>query len=111
LPPPEGPTSAVTLPGSATKAHAVEHRLVRPIGEIDVAQFDPRLGQFQLRLVVIGWFGGRTVDDFQQLARPDQVAVQFDVEPRQPLGRLIGEQERGQERKNCPGVAPIATTR
>ena len=69
------------------------------VGEADVAQFDPRVGQLQRRLVVVGGLGGGAVDDLQQLARADQVAVQLDVEPRQPLGRLIGQQERGQERE------------
>ena len=103
LPPPEGPTSAVVLPGSATKLMRVQHRLVRPIGEIDVAEFDPRVDEFQRRLVVVGGLARRAVDDFQQHARADQVAVEVDVEPRQPLGRLGSQQERGHEGEELAG--------
>ena len=87
------------LAGLGDKAHAVEHGFVRAVGEGDVAQFDPRIAQLQRRLVVIGRLAGGAVDDLEQLARADQIAVELDVEPRQPFCRLIGQQERGQERE------------
>ena len=91
------------LAGLGDEAHAVEHRLAGAIGEADVAQFDPRVGQFQRRLVVVGGFAGRAVDDFQQHPRADQLAVEVDVEPRQPLGRLGRQQEGGHEREELAG--------
>ena len=45
----------------------------------------------------------RAVDDFEQLPRADQMAVEVDVEPRQPLGRLGRHQERGHEREELAG--------
>ena len=79
------------LSGLGDKTHAVEHRLVRPVGETHLAQFDPRVGQFQRRLVVVVGLAGRTVDDLEQFAGADQAGVQFDIQPRQTLGRLIGQ--------------------
>ena len=92
------------LAGLGDKAHAVEHRLVRPIGEADVAEFDPRIRQLQRRLVVVRrarWPGLSTISS--SLRAPIRLAVQLDVEPRQAFGRLIGQQERGQERKELAG--------
>ena len=36
LPEPDEPTSAVTVPGSALKADAVQHRLLRRVGELHI---------------------------------------------------------------------------
>ncbi len=93
----------MTLPGSATKRHAVEDGLAGPIGEADIAQLDPRVGQLQRRLVVVGMLARRAVDDFEQHAGADELAVEVDVEPRQPLGRLGRHQERGHEGEERAG--------
>jgi hypothetical protein len=68
------------LAGLGDEAHAIEHDLVAAIGEGDVAEFDLRVGQLQRGLVAVVRFARRAVDDLEQLARADQVAVQFDVE-------------------------------
>ena len=99
LPPPDGPTSAVTLPGSATKRQAAEHRLARPVGEVHVGEFDARGRELERRAVVVDGSVGGAVDDVEQDAHADQRGIEIDVEAREPLGRLVGEQERGQERE------------
>ena len=62
------------LAGLGCETHAVEHHLVDAVGEADVAQFDPCVGQLQGRLVVVGKLARRAVDDLEQHARADQAA-------------------------------------
>ena len=53
----------------------------------------------QRRLVVVVGLGRRAVDDLEQDAHADQAGVEIDVEARQPLGRLVGQHEGGEERE------------
>ena len=55
------------------------------------------------RHAVIGRLARRAVDDLEQDAHADQPAVELDVEPRQALGRLIGQQEGGDEGEELAG--------
>ena len=87
------------LAGLGDERHAAQHRLARPIGELHVAEFDARVGDRQRRLVVVGRLGRRAVDDLEQHAHADQVAVELEIEAREPLRRLVGEQECRKERE------------
>ena len=55
--------------------------------------------ELERRLVVVERLGRRAVDDLEQHAHADQLVVEVEVEPREPLGRLVGEQERRDERE------------
>ncbi len=61
------------LAGLGDEAHVLQHRLVRPVGEIDVAELDPRIGELERRLVVVGRLARRAVDDLEQHPRADQI--------------------------------------
>ena len=104
LPPPEGPTSAVILPGSATKRHAAQHRLVRPIGE--TARRRTRRAPSSTCSAGLsssaGSVGGLSMIS-NSMRTPTRLAVEIDIEPRQPLGRLVGQQERGDEGEELAG--------
>ena len=102
LPPPDGPTSAVILPGSAHEGHAADDDLAGSIAEPHVVELDARLGDLQRRLVVVVRLGRRAVDDLEQDADADEARVELDVEARQPLRRLIGQHEGGEEREELP---------
>ena len=103
MPPPEGPTSAVTLPGSATNDMPRSTGSFGAIEEPHVGEFHPRSDELQRRLVVVGRLGRGRVHHLEQHAHADEMVVEFEVEPREPLGRLIGEQERGEERDEAAG--------
>ena len=91
------------LAGLGDEAHGLQHRLVRPVGEIDVAKLDPCVREFQRRLVVVGGLARRAVDDLEQHPRTDQLAVEVDIETGQALGRLGCQQERGHEGEKLSG--------
>ena len=67
--------------------------------------------QLKRRQVVIVRFARRAVDHLVENAHADQSVAEIEVEPRQPLGGLIGEQERRQKREELSGVAPVSITR
>ncbi len=54
--------------------------------------------QLQRRQIVVVRLARRAVDDLVEHAHADQIVVEVDIEPRQPLGRLVGEQKRREER-------------
>ena len=56
--------------------------------------------------MVVVRLGRRAVDHLEQHAHADELAGELDVEAREPLGRLVGEQERRHEGDELPGVAP-----
>ena len=68
------------------------------VGEVHVGEFEARRRQRERRAVVIVRLARRAVDDLVEHAHADQIVIEVDVEPRQALGRLVGEQERRHER-------------
>ena len=78
------------------------HDLARAIAEAHIVELDARLGDLQRRLVVVVGLGRRAVDDLEQDAHADKSRVELDVEARQPLRRLIGEHEGGEEGEELP---------
>ena len=51
------------------------------------------LGELQRRQIVVVRLARRAVDDLVKHAHADEIVVEVDIEPRQPLRRLVGEQE------------------
>src|SRR6516162_2494225 len=76
-----------------------DHFLARPIRELDVREFDPRLRKLQRRLAFVARFGLGMVDDVEQDAHPDQPAAEVDIEPSEGLGRLIRQHEGCEKRE------------
>ncbi len=92
------------LAGLGDETHAVEHRLVRRDRRSVTSRNSTRASvSFSAGLSSSsGSLAGLSTIS-SNLRAPIRLAVQFDVEPRQPLGRLIGQQERGQEREELAG--------
>ena len=82
LPPPEGPTSAVTWPGSATKDRSRITGSPRPVVKRHLVEFDAAVLQFKVRLADLRRLGGRAVEHLEQDAHAHQPAAEVDVQPR-----------------------------
>src|SRR5665213_1907995 len=91
------------LTGLSGKDHAAQHRFVAAIAEMDIVEFQLARNDLQIGHAGVGRLARRRIDHLEQHAYADQSAVEFDVQARQPLCRLIGEQESGDERKELPG--------
>ena len=76
-----------------------------------VGKFEAPGRELERRQVVVARLARRAVDDLVQNAHADKVVVEIDIQPRQPLGRLVGEQERGQEGDEFARRAAAAITR
>ncbi len=86
--------------------HAAQHRRVGTVSEPHVFERDARRGQLQRRQVVVARLAGRAVDDLVKHTHADEIVVEVDIEPGQPLGRLIGKQEGEQERNEFARLRP-----
>ena len=85
------------LSGLGNEGEAVQDRMTLGIGEFDPVELDAALRHRER-----GRAGGVALADFHvdQLvdhARVDQGALHVDLQPRQALGGLVGEQQRGDE--------------
>ena len=79
------------------EAHAAKYRRAGTIGKAHVVEFEPRRSELERRTVVVVRFARRAIDHLVEDANAHQIVVEVDVEPRQSLGRLVGEQKRGKE--------------
>ena len=73
------------------------------VRKLHVREFDARAGKLQRRLVIVRHLGWRVIDHVEQDSHPDQTAAQIQVETCKPLGRFIGQHERGQKREELAG--------
>ena len=86
------------LAGLGHERHAAQHRLAHAIEEAHVGELHARRRELQRRLVVVRRLGRGLIDHLEQHPHADQMVVEFEIEPRQALCRLVGEQERSEER-------------
>ena len=93
------------LGGLRHEREAAQHRLAGAIGELDVAEFDLAAFHREVRQAFGLALRRRAVDDIEQLADIDEVRREIDIDARKPLRRLVGEQERGNDRKEFAGQA------
>ncbi len=68
-----------------------------------VLKFESGGPDLQGRLVVVGSFCRRAIEDFKKNTYTKKSAVEFDIEPGEPLGGFVGQKERGDEREELTG--------
>ena len=104
LPEPDGPTSAVSFPPSAWKSNSAQHRVLLAVAEIDLVEADVALGHLQLGTVRVRIHFRRGIENIVDEPHADHAALESDAGIGQALGRLVGKQDRGDERHEGAGL-------
>src|SRR5262249_54856744 len=70
------------------KRHPAQYRFVAAVREVHIIESQASLLHIETGPVAIGWFAGRAIQKFKENAHADQSAVEFDIQTREPFGRL-----------------------
>ena len=90
------------------EGQASDHLLAGTVRELHVCEFHPCLRKLERRLVFLGGFRGRMVDDVEQDAHSHQSAIEVEIEAGKAFGRLVSEHEGREKReeltRGCSGL-------